>query len=46
MTLEQKTEIRKIKTHLKNLLEYGSIDKYAYDYLLAYNIISIINKDK
>lgn len=46
MTIEQKIEIRKVKTHLKELLKYGSIDKYAYDYLLAYNIISIINRDK
>lgn len=46
MTLKQKREIRKLKTHLNELLKWGSIDKYAYDYLLAYNIISIINRDK
>lgn len=46
MTLEQKREIRKIKIHLNDLLKWHSIDKYVYDYLLAYNIILIINKNK
>lgn len=46
MTSEQKKEIRKMKMHLKDLLKWRSIDKYAYSYLLAYNTILIINKNK